>query len=126
MNESVDMPERNVPDCDVAEQIHRLAICQVDGTLTDGERAELVALLKGDAAARRAYLEHMQDTVSLRWMFSGHLNRRAALELAEHGPERLHARRRRLSRVVFALAASLACVAAAVFWQANRDDTQQA
>jgi ferric-dicitrate binding protein FerR (iron transport regulator) len=129
MNESVDMPddmpERDMPERNVAELIHRLAIRQVDGTLTDGERAELVALLKGDAGARRAYLEHMQDTVSLRWMFSGHLNRKAALELAEHGPQRLHARRW-LSRVALALAACLACVAAAVFWQATRDETQRA
>jgi ferric-dicitrate binding protein FerR (iron transport regulator) len=116
MNGSIGMPER-----DTTEQIHRLAIRQLDGVLTDAEREELISLLRDDPAARRTYLEHMQDTVSLRWMFSGHLSRQAALELAEHGPERLHARRRRLAQVALVLAASLACLAAVIVWRASDD-----
>jgi hypothetical protein len=114
MNDSIGMPER-----DAADRIHRLAIRQLDGSLSEVERAELVALLQGEAAVRRAYLEHMQDTVSLRWMFSGHLSRKAAVELAEHGPERMHARQRRLSQAALVLAASLACVAAFSLWRAS-------
>jgi hypothetical protein len=121
MNDSVDMPER-----DVVELVHRLAIRQIDGALTDEERAGLIALLQADGAARRVYLEHMQDTVSLRWMFSGHHHRMAALELAEHGPERLHARQRRLSQAALALATSLACVAAFAFWRTSGDATRSA
>src|SRR5688572_10147598 len=120
MKDSIDIPD-DEPKRAAADEIHRLAIRQIDGSLTDEERAELMALLQGDAAARRVYLEHMQDTVSLRWMFNGHLHRGAALELAEHGPERLHVRQRRLSQFVFALAASLVCIAAAIFWRANQD-----
>jgi hypothetical protein len=100
----------------VPDRIHRLAIRQLAGVLADDERAELIALLTGDAQARRTYLEHMQDTVSLRWMFSGHCERKQALALAEHGPEGVRSSRRRMaSWMVLALAAGIACVTALPF-----------
>src|SRR5687768_234909 len=111
MNGSIDMPD----------QVHRLAIRQLDGVLTDDERAELVALLREDAAARRAYLEHMQDTVSLRWILSGHYDRRTALAIAERGPESVRdSRRRMMGWTLLALAAGIACVAALPSWLASR------
>ena len=73
MSESVDH---------ATDRIHRFAIRQLEGVLSDDERAELVGELSRSAAARRVYLTHMQDTVSLRWMFSGHCDRRAALTLS--------------------------------------------
>ena len=110
MNEVVDMPD----------QIHRLAIRQLDGTLSDQERVELGALLSADAAARRVYLEHMQDSVALRWMFSGHLSRKAALSLAEHGPDGVRAARRRWTWQMMAMGAALAVAAALPFmWTAS-------
>jgi ferric-dicitrate binding protein FerR (iron transport regulator) len=107
----------NAPDDDVANRIHRLAIRQLDGALNDSERADLIDLLKDDAEARRIYLAHMQDSVSLRWIFSGHCDRRKALELAGAEAE-ADARPRRRSRlaVVFAVAASVAGLVAWHNW----------
>jgi hypothetical protein len=104
MNGSVD---------DMTDRIHSLAIRQLDGVLSEDERGELTARLREDAQARRVYLEHMQDTVSLRWMYSGHCDRRVAMTLAEHGPEGVRRiRRRRLAWSALAIAAGLACVLA--------------
>lgn len=63
-------------------RIHRLATGQLEGTLSDDQRRELADLLAADADARRAYMEHMQDTASLRWIFSGHCDRRTILPMA--------------------------------------------
>lgn len=103
------------------DRIHRLAIRQLEGLLTDDERAELIDVLKGSAEARRVYLAHMQDTVSLRWMFSGHCDRRAALRIAEHGPQELrNGHRGRLAWGGLAVAASLACLVALLPWGQDR------
>jgi hypothetical protein len=56
-------------------RIHRLAAGQLHGALGDEERAALGELLASDAEARRLYLAYMQDTVSLRWLSSGHHQR---------------------------------------------------
>lgn len=104
MNGSVDVE---------ADRVHRLAIRQLEGSLSDQQRSELIGLLSDSAQARRVYLEHMQDSVSLRWMYSGHFDRRIALAIATHGPEAaLTARRMRFAGAVLAIAASLACVLA--------------
>ncbi|MBA3484778.1 MAG: FecR domain-containing protein [Pirellulales bacterium] len=96
---------------EMTDRIHCLSIRQLDGVLSDDERTELTGLLREDAQARRVYLEHMQDTVSLRWMYSGHYDRRVAMTLAEHGPEGVRKiRRHRLAWGALAVAASLACV----------------
>jgi hypothetical protein len=115
MNGSVD---------DETDRIHSLAIRQLDGVLSDDERTELTARLREDAHARRVYLEHMQDTVSLRWMYSGHCDRRVAMTLAEHGPEGVrNIRRRRFAWGALAVAAGLACVFALNSpWAQDSDD----
>ncbi len=95
-----------------ADRVHSLAIRQLEGSLSDEQRSELIGLLGESARARRVYLEHMQDTVSLRWMYSGHFDRRMALAIAEHGPEavRKAGRIKLAGAAAFAIAASLACV----------------
>jgi ferric-dicitrate binding protein FerR (iron transport regulator) len=103
MSDSIDaMPDR----------VHRLAIRQLAGELSETDRAELIGLLSEDAASRRVYLEHMQDSVSLRWMFSGAWNRKTALALAERSLGTPARSGRRVSGWMIALAAGIACVAA--------------
>jgi hypothetical protein len=106
----------NSPADDVDDRIHRMAIRQLEGILSDPEREELIALLHENKAARTIYLQHMQDTVSLRWLYSGHYDRRVALTLANDGADSMRRlRRRRLTWGVLAVAAGIACVAAIPF-----------
>jgi hypothetical protein len=115
MNGSVD---------EMTDRIHSLAIRQLSGVLSDDERAELTARLREDAQALRVYLEHMQDTVSLRWMYSGHYDRRVAMTLAEHGPEGVRKiQRRQFAWGALAVAAGLACVFAFNYpWAQDAND----
>ncbi|HEX6962197.1 MAG TPA: FecR family protein [Lacipirellula sp.] len=104
------------------DRIHQLAIRQLEGTLSDDQRAELAALLTSDAEARRVYLAHMQDTASLRWMFSGRLSRKTAVTLAAHGPEGVKAaRKRRTAWLALATGAALAFLAALPFLWSQRE-----
>lgn len=106
----------NDPDDDLLVRVHRLATGQLEGTLSDDERRSLVELLSADSVARRAYMEYMQDTASLRWILSGHCDRRALLPVARAWA---HGATHRLPdwvtwRTVLAAAAALACVLAAL------------
>jgi hypothetical protein len=56
-------------------RIHQLTAGQLEGALTEEQRAALDELLASDAGARRLYVEYMQDTASLRWISSGHYER---------------------------------------------------
>ena len=47
-------------------RIHGLAVGLLEGALSDAQRQELESLLLDDPAARRAYLEHMQESACLR------------------------------------------------------------
>src|SRR5262245_42563814 len=49
-------------------RIHGLAVGMLEGTLSDDERRELESLLLEDPAARRTYLEHMQESACLSWL----------------------------------------------------------
>jgi hypothetical protein len=112
----------NAPSEELPNRVHSLAIRQLEGSLSPQERQELTELLRNDAEARRIYLAHMQDSVSLRWMFSGHYDRRLALTLAEHGPEGVRNERRRTAAwIVLTLAASLACIAAWPVFRSNNE-----
>ncbi len=101
---------------DVETQVIRLAIRQLDGVLSEDERLELVELLKTGAQARRAYLAHMQETASLRWIFSGHCDRQRALSLAEKDLHGSKVAVRRGLVATLAVCASIACVAVALQW----------
>ena len=45
-------------------KIHGFAVRLLEGTLSAAERQEFESLLMEDAAARRAYLEHMQESAA--------------------------------------------------------------
>jgi hypothetical protein len=49
-------------------RIHSLAVGMLEGTLAPAERQNFEALLLENGAARRAYLEHMQESACLRWI----------------------------------------------------------
>jgi len=49
-------------------KIHGFAVRLLEGTLSAAERQEFESLLMEDAAARRAYLEHMQESACLSWL----------------------------------------------------------
>jgi hypothetical protein len=100
--------------------VHRLAIRQLGGTLNDQERADLIELLKSSPQARRDYLAHMQDSASLRWIFSGHCDRGGAVALDNGRDDRLNRGRPRWLLVAMVLAASVACVVGVNLWQHAR------
>jgi len=103
-------------DDDMLVRIHRLATSQLEGTLSDDQRQTLTELLHTSSEARRTYLEHMQDTASLRWISSGCHVRSAVLS---SNRESTDIAVRRLptwthGRLALASAAALACVLAAL------------
>ena len=49
-------------------RIHALAVGVLEDTLSSAEREELDSLLLDNPAARRAYLEHVQESACLRWL----------------------------------------------------------
>ncbi len=53
------------------ERLHQLVTSQLEGTLSDDERLELVDLLRDDAAAQQLYVESIEDVTSLRWWCAG-------------------------------------------------------
>lgn len=108
-------------DDTLPDQIHRLAIRQLAGDLSEADRSELVALLKASRQARRIYLEHMQDTVSLRWMLSGPSSRKAALAVAQDEAQPVFLTRGRAGMMT-AVAAGIACVAAGLSWLSPASD----
>jgi hypothetical protein len=94
-------------------RVHGLAIRQLDGSISDEEREQLRTLLRNDAEARRLYLAHTQDSVSLRWIFNGHCDRQVAMTLAEQEHEAVVPRGRKgAAWIMLTLAASLAALAA--------------
>jgi len=55
-------------DGSLYRRIHTLAVGALDDTLSAAERDELRSLLLENADARRAYLEHVQESACLRWL----------------------------------------------------------
>ena len=49
-------------------RIHALALRMLEDTLSPTERQELESLLLENSAARRGYLEHVQESACLRWL----------------------------------------------------------
>src|SRR5262245_65755061 len=49
-------------------ETHSLALRQLEGTLSPNEQQRLALMLLEDAAARRTYLENMQESACLRWL----------------------------------------------------------
>jgi hypothetical protein len=110
-------------------RIHQLATGQLEGTLGEDERAALRELLAQDAEARRLYVEHMQDTVSLRWICSGHCDRRRLLAAGEAGrrPHLLsYVPAWGVHPVTWAAAAALLLVAAVATHAVKREDGRAA
>jgi hypothetical protein len=98
---------------ELLNRVHGLALRQLDSSISDEEREQLRTLLRDDAEARRLYLAHMQDSVSLRWIFSGHCNRGVALSLDEQESEAVAPRGRKSAAwIMLTLAASLSALAA--------------
>jgi hypothetical protein len=94
-------------------KIHRLATAQLEGGLSDREQVELAELLRSGPEARRTYLAYMGDTVSLRWIYSGHYQRSPEPTLSlEAARDTLAARppRRFVKWAALAAAAALAGV----------------
>lgn len=60
----------NADDDELACRIYELVAAELDGTATPAEQAALKSLLSNNPAARRLYVECIQETASLRWSFS--------------------------------------------------------
>lgn len=109
--------------------IHRLATAQLEGELTDDQRAELTQLLESSEDVRRLYVEYMADTASLRWIGSGQHGRQAltAASMAALGDRAATALpRRSVPWLALAVAAGVAAVlAAAVNSTSDEDGTRQ-
>jgi ferric-dicitrate binding protein FerR (iron transport regulator) len=52
----------------IYNRVHGLAVGLLEGALTDAQRQELESLLLDNPGARRAYLEHMQESACLSWL----------------------------------------------------------
>lgn len=56
---------------DLFARIHLLASAQAEGRLTVADAGRLEAMVIGDPAARRLYVEYVRETASLRWYGGG-------------------------------------------------------
>ena len=55
-------------DDSLFSRVHALAVGLLEGTLAPDEQSELDSLILNSPAARKAYLEHVQESACLRWL----------------------------------------------------------
>ncbi len=92
-------------------RVHALAVGLLEDTLTAPERRELESLLLNNSAARRIYLEHVQESACLRWLCVDECPN--TVEVATRVPDQ--SRRRRTARAAAVIfGGGLACVLVAV------------
>lgn len=56
---------------DIFERVHRFACLQAEGRLTEADARELETLVLSSRAARRAYVQYIRESASLRWYAEG-------------------------------------------------------
>ncbi len=84
------------------DKVHALAAGLVEGSLTPQARRELETLLLSSAAARKAYIEHVQETSCLRWLCVDEFPDLVELASSPEDQSRLRRlRRRHLASIVF-------------------------
>lgn len=99
-------------------KIHGLAVGMLEGTLSLAEQQEFETLLLENPAARRAYLEHIQESACLRWLcveeFEGAAEPVVPLQVAAKGD----GSRRRFAAIFSSviLASIVAIIAGAQYW----------
>src|SRR4051812_49038322 len=96
------------------ERVHALAVGLFEGTLTPEKRQELDTLILTDPAARKAYLEHVQESACLRWLCVEEFPQVVELAIPSHDQWKpANSRRRRFTSI--AIGGGLACVLLAIF-----------
>lgn len=97
-------------------KVHALAIGLLEGTLTRDEQHQLQTLILENPAARRAYLEYVQESACLRWLCVEEFP--SVVELANRSREPVGVRTSRRWIVGTLFGGGLACVlvAAATGW----------
>jgi ferric-dicitrate binding protein FerR (iron transport regulator) len=102
-------------------RIHGLAVGLLEGALSDAQRQELESLLLDNPDARRAYLEHMQESACLSWL--------CVEEVGDNVPTLVDSRpsargvwwRRPINAAVAGLLASLLIVGLSLHFLRNQD-----
>src|SRR5438105_1118459 len=93
------------------ERVHAYAVGLFDGTLTPDARHELETLILTNPAARKVYLEHVQESACLRWACVEEFPQVA--ELASPSLDQSRSAKLRRRRIAsFVLGGGLACVLA--------------
>ena len=100
-------------------KIHGLAVGMLEGTLSSAEQQEFETLLLENPVARRAYLEHIQESACLRWLcveeFEGASEQVVPLQVAVKGDGPRSKYAVIVSGVI--LASIVAIVAGSQFWR---------
>jgi hypothetical protein len=106
-------------------KVHALAVGLLEGTLGPQEQRELETLLIENQAARRAYIDYVQETACLRWLCVEEFPH--VVQLASHRPGRSPAAnpRRRIAAIVFGGGLACVLIALAANWRfsGNESDT---
>lgn len=107
-------------------KVHALAVGLLEGTLAPEERLELETLILENPAARRAYLDYVQETACLRWLCVEEFPNVVELANRSRGGARTGNLRRRIVGVVFGggLACALVAFAANLWFAGNESGTK--
>src|SRR6185436_8570324 len=92
------------------EKVHALAVELLEGTLSPGGRHELETLILSNPAARKAYLEYVQESACLRWLCVEEGSQIVELATAREKLQAERSRRWRIASIV--LSGGLACLLA--------------
>src|SRR5215217_7378271 len=105
-----------LPSDPLYSKVHALAVGVLEGTLVPEERLELEKLILENPAARRTYLEYVQESACLRWLCVEEFPNLVELSSKSRGRQGYGTSRRRIARFVFGGGLACALVAFASNW----------